>query len=102
MVPIILTPCPYAPIRLWMAVNGAYHTNAMSLCPYQVVDGGKWSNETEQWFNQEQERQSITNFNNAPLFCRNGATSGFEMCFDIGSQHLGVLGPKHVSIRPRL
>ena len=30
-------------------------------------------------------------------FLQNGAKSGFEMCFDIGSQHPWVLGPKHVS-----
>ena len=37
----------------------------------------------------------------APFF-QDGAKYGFEMCFDIGSQHLGCWGPKHVSIRPRL
>jgi hypothetical protein len=33
------------------------------------------------------------------FFVQNGlqAKSGFEMCFDIGSQHPWVLGPTHVS-----
>ena len=36
---------------------------------------------------------NFSNSNIAPLFVKmNGAKSGFEMCFDIGSQHLGYWG----------
>ena len=40
----------------------------------------------------EHSGQSISNSYIAPLFCQNGAKSGFEMCFDIGSRHLGCWG----------
>ena len=42
--------------------------------------------------------ESNTNPDRLPFF-ENGAKhgSGFEMCFAIRSQHLGVLGAKHVS-----
>ena len=43
---------------------------------------------------------SISISNITPLFFQNGAKSGFEMCF--AAPALWVLGPKHVSIRPRL
>ena len=38
------------------------------------------------------------------LYNQNGlqAKSGFEICFDNGSQHLRLMGQKHVSIRPTL
>ena len=36
--------------------------------------------------------RSNSNSNIAPLVCHNGAQSGFEMCFDIGSRHLGCCG----------
>ena len=32
-------------------------------------------------------------------FCQNGAKSGFEMCFDIGSRHLGCWGQNTYGIQ---
>ena len=37
--------------------------------------------------------QPISKIYTTPLFFKNGAKSGFEMCFDIGSRHLGCWGP---------